>query len=438
MNTATPASPSPAHGPQTHATGTRPAHLQGQRTQAPADLFAALLALAADATPAETGDPLATTADATAQDTAQDADDKDNPLAGLMFWQPQGPLEQTHAASASGDGARGGRATTAMPERAVADALREPSARADERAVQTPDTGAAPVATPPTNARPGGPSWQVMAARAAQTAPAGAGGDAPATRWTRAAPDTPAQAQAWGLRSTVNLDPRFPANAQTAPGMAQASAQASTHAAAHTALHGLADEIAPASMGERAPLAGAGPASPAAASGLSTQTDLSGNPADSGDHSDPGGATPDNGGHGDDTGNAHNRDAEAVEVQHWGGAQGLRHASLRVGEEAGRAIDIQLALRGDEVQLDIRTDDSAARDALREQAQAALGERLQQGGLQLGSVSVGAQAQERQREEQQPTVRTTQKTRPDDVGPPASSGQRASGRGTSGSLDLFI
>ncbi|NIM41973.1 MAG: hypothetical protein GTN84_13405 [Hydrogenophaga sp.] len=45
------------------------------------------------------------------------------------------------------------------------------------------------------------------------------------------------------------------------------------------------------------------------------------------------------------------------------------------------------------MQLDIRTDDAAAREALREQAQAALGERLQQGGLTLGQVSVGEQGQ---------------------------------------------
>lgn len=428
MSTATPAhtTSAPAHGPQAHATGARPAHLQGQRTQAPADLFATLLALAADAAPADASDPLAAT-DTAAQGDARDADDQDNPLAGLMFWQPQGPLEQAHAAQAGGDAAQGGRAAPTTPERVAADALREPSARAEDPSVQTADTATA-AATPTASARASGPSWQVMASRAAQTGSTVAGSDAPATRWSRATPEAPAHAPAWGLRSTVTLDPRFPAGAQGTPAAAQVTA--------HAALHDPADETIPATIGERAPVGGAGPATSAAAGSPSAQTDLSGGPADSGDGSDPGGTTPDHGGHSDDPGTAYANDAEAVDVQHWGGAHGLRHASLRVGEDAARAIDIQLALRGDEVQLDIRTDDSAARDALREQAQAALGERLQQGGLQLGNVSVGAQQQERQREGHTPTLaqgRPGGDSRADTAAPqPPRAAERAGG------LDLFI
>ncbi len=433
MSTATPAhttTSTPAHGPQAHATGARPAHLQGQRTQAPADLFATLLALAADATPADAGDPLAT-ADTAAPGDARDADDQDNPLAGLMFWQPQGPLEPARAAQASGDGAQGGRATT-TPEHTMADALREPSARAEDPSVAAPDTAAAPAATPATSTRPGGPSWQVMASRAAQTAPAGSVGDAPATRWSRATPEIPTHAPAWGLRSTVNLDPRFPATAQTAPGAAQATAPATGLMTAGA----WADDAAPADTGERAAIGGAAPAAGPAASGTAAQADMNSGQGGSGEGSDSAGTAPDGNGQGDDTQNAHASDAEAVEVQHWGGAHGLRHASLRVGEDAARAIDIQLALRGDEVQLDIRTDDSAARDALREQAQAALGERLQQGGLQLGNVSVGAQQQERQREGHTPTLaqgRPGGDSRAETAAPqPPRAAERAGG------LDLFI
>lgn len=435
MSTATPTTSStPAQAQQAHQAGARPAHLHGQRLQAPTDLFATLLALAADATPAEAGDPLAAAADTAAQGDGQDADDQDNPLAGLMFWHPPGPLEQAHAASAAGDSAQGGRATT-TPERAVADALREPSARStrnEEPAAAAPDAATAPATSLPATARPSGPSWQVMASRAAQTAPAGTGGDAPATRWTRAAPETSTHAQAWSLRSTVTLDPRFPASAQSAPGMAQAT----THATAHAALHDHAEEIAPATTGERAHAGSAAPAAPATASGPASQADMSGSQTDSGDGGDAGSATPDNGGQSEDTRTAYARDAEAVEVQHWGGAHGLRHASLRVGEEAARAIDIQLALRGDEVQLDIRTDDSAARDALREQAQAALGERLQQGGLQLGSVSVGAQNQERPHEGHGPALPQGRTAGDATAETAAEQPPRASAR--AGGLDLFI
>jgi hypothetical protein len=428
MSTATPAhttTGTPAHGTQAHAAGARPAHLQGQRTQAPADLFATLLALASDAMPADASDPLAAT-DTAVQDTGQDADDKDNPLAGLMFWQPQGPLEQTHAAQTGSDGAQGGRATNTMPDRAAGDALREPSSRAEDPTVQATDSAAAPAASPTANTRPSGPSWQVMAARAAQTAPASGGQDAPATRWSRAAPETPAHAPAWGLRSTVTLDPRFPAGAQAAPGAAQAAA----HAIGPMMSNTQADDVAPAPTGERASLGGAGPTAGPTASGGAAQADMTSGQG-SGEGGDTGGAASDESSQGNDTQNA-----EAVDVQHWGGAHGLRHASLRVGEDAARAIDIQLALRGDEVQLDIRTDDSAARDALREQAQAALGERLQQGGLQLGNVSVGAQQQERQREGHTPTLaqgRPGGDSGADTVAPqPPRAAERAGG------LDLFI
>jgi flagellar hook-length control protein FliK len=433
MNTATPASPSPAHGPQAHAAGARPAHLQGQRTQAPADLFSTLLALAADAAPAETGDPLVAATDTTAQGTAQEADDKDNPLAGLMFWQPQGPLEQAHAAQAGGDSAHGGRATNTTPDRAAADALREPSARADEPALQATDTAAATAATPATSSRPSGPSWQVMASRAAQTAPAGSGVDAPATRWSRAAPEAPGHALAWGMRSTVNLDPRFPAAAQTAPGATQATASATSL----TTTGAWADDAAPANTGERAAIGGTAPTAGPAASGSSAQADMNSGQGGSGEGSDSAGTAPEGNGQGDDTQNAQASDTEPVEVQHWGSAHGLRHASLRVGEDAARAIDIQLALRGDEVQLDIRTDDSAARDALREQAQAALGERLQQGGLQLGSVSVGAQQQERQREDHTPTLPQA-RTGGESGAAETAAPQQARAAERAGGLDLFI
>jgi hypothetical protein len=424
MSTTAASTNPPPHAPQASQTGVRPAHLQGQRTQAPADLFAALLALAADATDATDGsEPLAATPDDAAHGDEQRADDHDNPLAGLMFWQPRGPLEQ-NAARSSADGAI---------DTARGDSPREPSVNSTRS--DTADTSntieTTGTAVQPASPRASGPSWQVMATRAAQTAPAGAGSgtangtgsEAPATRWQRVAPDTHASTPAWGQRSTVTLDPRFPTGSQGP--IFQPLPTAADRAAAPA----FADEMAPIATGAR--VAGGDPA-PAAANGPSAQADLAGG----GEGGDAGETPPGSDNPGEEAQAHQGGDAEAVEVQHWGGAHGLRHASLRVGEDAARAIDIQLALRGDEVQLDIRTDDSAAREALREQAQAALGERLQQGGLHLGNVSVGAQHQERQREGHTPTVQTGRAPGDDHADPAAVPQARTAER--AGGLDLFI
>lgn len=85
---------------------------------------------------------------------------------------------------------------------------------------------------------------------------------------------------------------------------------------------------------------------------------------------------------------------EPTEIGHWG-TGALRHASLRVGEDAATAIDIQLKVQGQQVDVNFTTDNPEARDALREQATAALSELLQQSGLGLGGVSVGGQGQSR-------------------------------------------
>lgn len=69
----------------------------------------------------------------------------------------------------------------------------------------------------------------------------------------------------------------------------------------------------------------------------------------------------------------------------------LRHAHVRVGEAGEDAIDIQLSLDGQEVQVHFQTDDAQARDNLAREAGAALGELLQRSGMELGSVSVGGQ-----------------------------------------------
>ncbi len=419
MSTPTPAT--------THAStntaqaGARPAHLQGQR-QAPVDLFATLLALAADAAPldAVATDPLASD---TATQEPKDAG-SEHPLAGLLLWQP--PAIDKTATDATKGGNTGPAGTEAKPLPADG-ALAARDTETKPGAEPTPDTPPAAANA----ARPQGPSWQVSAMRAAQNAPAQGTGngvgngmgnsktsDAPAMRWSRGAPEAGAAAAAWSVRSTVTMDPRFPAAGPQGVALGNPTA---------------ADTDAPTPLGEGARFGapGNGPAAVAGPGGTPQGGDLMGG--------GEGGDTPSSSAHDDPSASADpnlptGEEAEAVEVQHWGGAHGLRHASLRVGEEAGQAIDIQLALRGDEVRLDIRTDDSATREALREQVQSALGERLQQGGLQLGDVSVGAQQQERQREGQATAHRRDAMPAETAAEAPAPARQASS----PGGLDLFI
>lgn len=398
----------------------------GQRPTAP-DLFATLLALAADGGEATAAIAVDAAVDAAATDEEPPtAPGADHPLASLLMWQPPGLDARRPAAgdAATADGASA--------------SARLPSAGTDgpthaESSAPAPATADAP-ATPTPPARTAGPSWQVLAARAAQTQPAaqaqgpgaaagpGAGSAVPAMHWGRAQPA--GDSNAWAaVRSTVTLDARFPA---------------SSAAAAPPGATGLADTDAPDS----------GPAS----IGTAQNAHASGGPAMAGS-ADPNGTR----GEGSDTGDpgaARERDTEAaapadayaealpdeaaVEVQHWGGAHGLRHASLRLGEEAANPIDIQLALRGDEVRLDIRTDDSAVREALREQAQASLGERLQQGGLQLGDVSVGSQQQERPRDGQAPGPAARPLRPGEAAGNEPAPRAPATPRTGNGTLDLFV
>ena len=80
--------------------------------------------------------------------------------------------------------------------------------------------------------------------------------------------------------------------------------------------------------------------------------------------------------------------------------QQLRYASLRVGEGSDEAIDIQLALRGEQLNVDFRTDNPEARAGLQQNATGTLADLLQRGGIQLGQVSVGAQSQGQERQGQ--------------------------------------
>lgn len=89
----------------------------------------------------------------------------------------------------------------------------------------------------------------------------------------------------------------------------------------------------------------------------------------------------------------HAQEAEEVVEAHWGMPQ-LRQASLRVGEAGEDAIEIQLAMTGQELNVEFRTDNSEARASLAQEASQSLGDLLERSGIQLGNVSVGAQSQQ--------------------------------------------
>ncbi|MCU0941864.1 MAG: flagellar hook-length control protein FliK [Hydrogenophaga sp.] len=349
-----------------------------QTRQAPADLFATLLAMAADAggglaaDGSALADPLASDADTATPDA--DTVPGENPLAGLLMWQPPGLR----------DPAADHRLAGATPgDRAAALAA---GGTPGEPKVEGSDTANPAVPATPAGNRPPALSWQVAATRAAQTQvqanaahPTTGNGptEAPAMRWTHAAAAADPGAAALSSRSTVAMDARY----QPAPGAWREAVSTNSSGT---------DDSRPAGSapGERLAVG-----SPSAAQ----QTDAGGGHT-GGESETASGATteaPDEASRTPEELLA--SESEFVEVQHWG-TPTLRQASVRVGEDPGQAIDIQLALQGDELRLDIRTDDSAAREALREQAQAALGDRLAQGGLQLGSVSVGAQNQGQGRE----------------------------------------
>jgi hypothetical protein len=92
-------------------------------------------------------------------------------------------------------------------------------------------------------------------------------------------------------------------------------------------------------------------------------------------------------------GDASSPQAQAAELETPGhlGAHTLRHASLRVGDGSAEAIDVQLSITGQEVQVDFRSDSAETRHGLQQSAAPALGELLERSGMQLGSVSVGGQ-----------------------------------------------
>ncbi|GAA6143250.1 flagellar hook-length control protein FliK [Hydrogenophaga sp. 5NK40-0174] len=88
------------------------------------------------------------------------------------------------------------------------------------------------------------------------------------------------------------------------------------------------------------------------------------------------------------------------ELGRWGANQ-VRQATLRVGDSASDAIDIQLRMNGQEAQVSFRTDNAEARASLEQNANESLQDMLGRSGIQLSDVSVSGQHQDGSQASQQ-------------------------------------
>lgn len=351
---------------------------------AEADLFASLLSLVSDThlAPAATTPPDAETA--TANDGEAPTDDKtENPLAALLAWAMPAASAPTAAAPA-GTGGSATDATTAKAEPTATAALGIDKALAEAGVNidgMTRVDEAAPAPTVAALARAAAASRPAFSPlhTASTLAPQRAGdiatthGGAPAMVWQRGAVSGTEALQQQHIdqhaqvRSTVALNERFGFS-----GAAELGAPALREFGGTATSPG-----GPAALGagldaSQAVTGAAGADSAGGDNTRDSQTDQALGDAQA--FADASAET------------------EGPTVSHWG-TQHLRHASLRVGGEGSEAIDIQLSVKGQEVQVAFQTDSAEARASLRESAGQSLGDLLQRSGIQLGGVSVGSQGQ---------------------------------------------
>ena len=348
------------------------------------DIFANLLSLLANTQvlPEAAIAPSAALADATTTDK-DPLDHTENPLTALLAWGLPGAADAAlgkKAGAQGADGSTGLPAAASLSDRAAANAATDGKidisgmTPVESTPLEIAPKGA--VALPANAVRPG-PTF-VPTARAAEATTSSAGG----TQWRHASlasTETLAiqqaanqTAQTPSVRSTVALNERF----GLAPGVPVATTELREAA-------GEGFSLSTASVtGSRSPEGAT--ALPGAPSGEgASSSDHNGSDTGGFDQTDPQADNP----------FADANAAEEPTVTHWG-TQHLRHASLRVGGEAGeQAIDIQLSMKGQEVQVEFKTDNADARASLREHAGESLGDLLNKSGMQLGGVSVGAQGQ---------------------------------------------
>ncbi len=311
-------------------------------------------------------------------------DGSDNPFAALLGWGLPGTGKDAPSRSTGTDatgltGAVGladrTAATTTIAGAGAGEGKIDISGMTPVEPTPLEATPKGQVALPANAARPGAPSMPARAAEGVSTTTSATAG----TPWRQASvasTETVALQQMANqnaaVRSTVALNERF----GVTPGVPLAASElreASPEGFSSTTPMGSgnrATDSAPTPVGATAGDTSMGSDSTSSDASAFNQTDAqAGNPfADA---------------------NA----AEEPTVTHWG-TQHLRHASLRVDGEAGeQAIDIQLSMKGQEVQVEFKTDNAEARASLRENAGESLADLLNKSGIQLGGVSVGSHGQ---------------------------------------------
>lgn len=323
---------------------------------------------------------------------------EDNPLAALAGW-PGSPVpaETGHAASADpqrGDAPVDTAADIDPSMQAVDEPAPEIDMAADRAAHESPQGLAGTTQRP--QASPKGLSATALAQ--AQSIKTGAAShaataavqqpDSNGMMWRRTGGGVAegasfsGSAQLASVRSTVTLNDRFGHHlAGPGPGPVVARDAAATGFASVQASNGTNGTTGAASVS-----GAVGGADASMAAGSASGADTAGG----GDHADDSHSA----GQDDQNPDAHEAfaEAEGQQISHWG-TQNLRHASLRVGQGGEDAIDIQLSVKGQEVQVDFRTDNADAQASLKNSADESLAEMLQRSGIQLAGVSVGAQGQ---------------------------------------------
>ncbi|MDZ4282447.1 MAG: flagellar hook-length control protein FliK [Hydrogenophaga sp.] len=342
------------------------------------DMFANLLGLLASTQvlPEAATIGSAAPAEAPASDAAT-PDSSDNPFAALLGWDLPGSGKDTSDRPGGTEGTVLPAAPSAA-ERTTGTGSDGKIDISDMTPVEPTPLEATPkgqVALPANAVRPGAPYVPTRAAEVVSTATAATAG----TSWRQASlasTETVALQQASNhisqARSTVALNERF----GLTPGVPLAASERREYGTEGLSL------VSPMGAGSRT--ADAAPALSGATAGDANMGS---------DNTGPDARAFDQGEGQTDNPFADANAAEEPTVTHWG-TQHLRHASLRVAGDAGeQAIDIQLSMKGQEVQVAFNTDNAEARASLRESAGESLSDLLAKSGIQLGGVSVGAQGQ---------------------------------------------
>ena len=445
-----------AHG----AAGRKPG--AGNGKEAGTDRFALMLSLLSASTdiPPDTAGLSALPAEGEATDAAPDLGAAEgaslNPLAALLGWpgapQPLTPSAAGHSALAAKAPSLGDAATA--PAALAGSALTEATPAATAT-VTVPTAAADPTTQPAPDLqgmqrvdRPATADEQALAAtarrdgggEAAARPTAAAGGDNPTTN--AAARPTAWRSTATGVTTTTGVQQ------QNVHQSLNERLQVRLEAAAPTALRSTVTlderfQPAPQASDDTASPLGAVVHAGASASGADTHTG-----------GQPGAGDPSGQGSQDGT----SRDTEVTDADRYEDALAepdtdeelgawtaptLRQASLRVGEEGEDAIDIQLSMTGQDLNVAFRTDSADARAELKQNAGESLADLLQRSGIQLGDVSVGSQNPQQQRGEPDPgqTARQASNAARGDTAsdaPPAAAPLPRPRSDGSRPLDLFV